>query len=64
MALGIDMALFANDQVMDIALLLSSDKDFIPAIERASALNVRTINAHVNSPETALARASWLDIDI
>lgn len=63
-ALVTDLLQFAWEKVWDLAILVSSDRDFIPAVELLAAKGYRVINAHFPPLGMHLARTCWGSIDL
>ena len=63
-AIVTDMFKLAWENSMDVAILVSSDRDFIPAVDTFSAKGYKVINAHFPPQGMHLARTCWASIDI
>lgn len=63
-AIVTDLLKFAWEQAWDIAVLVSSDRDFIPAVELLDAKGYRVINAHFPPMGMHLARTCWGSINL
>lgn len=63
-AIVTDLVTLAWEEAWDIAVLLSSDRDFIPAVELLSVKGYRIINAHFPPLGMDLARKCWASIDM
>lgn len=67
---GIDTAIATNmislawEDAWDVAILVSSDRDFIPVVEFLTAKGRRVINAHFPPQGMHLARICWASIDL
>lgn len=67
---GVDAALLTDlfrlawDGAMDAAVLLTSDKDFIPAVEMLSNRGIKIINAHFPPEGAQLAKTCWANFDV
>ena len=48
----------------DVAILVSGDKDFIPAVEHVQAKNFKVINAAWKNRGNELAKVCWASFDI
>ncbi len=62
-AMVTDMISLAWEDAWDVAVLVSSDHDFIPAIEFLTNKGQRVINAHFPPIGIHLARTCWASID-
>lgn len=63
-AIVTDLMSLAWEGVWDVAVLLSSDRDFIPAVELLAVKGYRIINAHFPPVGMDLARKCWARIDM
>ncbi len=63
-AMVTDMIKLAWEDAWHIAILVSSDRDFIPAVEFLSAKGHKVINAGFLPRGFDLARTSWASIDL
>jgi uncharacterized LabA/DUF88 family protein len=63
-AIVTDMISLAWEGAWDVAILVSSDRDFIPAVEFLTVKGRRVINAHFPPLGMDLARACWASIDL
>ena len=63
-AIVTDMFSLAWENSWETAILLSSDRDFIPAVEMFSRKGLRVINAHFPPAGMELARLCWASIDL
>ena len=63
-AIVTDMVKFAWEGALDIAILVSSDRDFIPAVHLLLAKGFKVINAHFPPMGMNLASECWASIDI
>ncbi len=63
-AIVTDMFSLAWENSWDVAILLSSDRDFIPAVEMFNRKGLRVINAHFPPAGAELARLCWASIDL
>ena len=59
-ALVTDLIQAAIDDLLDIAVLVSADADFVPAVELVhNRTNKRVIHAHIRSQGQVLRNACW-----
>lgn len=49
---------------MEVAILISSDRDFIPAVQMLTAKGYKVINAHFPPSGMNFAGECWASIDI
>lgn len=63
-AIVTDMLKLAWEGALSVAVLVSSDRDFIPAVELLAAKGHRVINAHFPPRGMHLARACWGSVDL
>jgi len=63
-AMVTDLLALAWESTWEIAILLSSDRDFIPAIQMLNRKGYRVINAHFPPIGAELSRACWASIDL
>lgn len=63
-AIVTDMVSLAWKSSYDVAILVSSDSDFIPAVEFLDSKSIKTINAHFPPAGMGLARQCWASIDL
>lgn len=63
-AIVTDLVTLAWEEAWDVAVLLSSDRDFIPAVELLAVKGYRIINAHFPPSGMNLARKCWASIDM
>ncbi len=63
-AIATDMISLAWEDAWDVAILISSDKDFIPVVEFLASKGKRVINAYLPPKGMHLARTSWASIDL
>jgi len=63
-AIATDMISLAWEDAWDIAILVSSDRDFIPVVEFLIAKGRRVINAYFPPKGIHLARTCWSSIDL
>jgi len=63
-AIVTDLLSFAWDGLWDVAILVSSDRDFIPAVELLSNKGFRVVNAHFPPLGSELARSCWGSLSI
>ena len=67
---GVDTAIVTDilklvwEGALDVALLVSSDRDFIPAVEMLATKGYKVINAHFPPTGMNLARTCWASIDL
>lgn len=59
-----DMMGLAWEGAYDVAILVSADKDFIPAVEHLQAKNFKVINATWKGRGFELAKICWASFDI
>lgn len=59
-----DLVGLAWEGAYDVAILVSSDKDFIPAVEHIQAKNYKVINAAWRNKGNELAKVCWASFDI
>ena len=59
-----DLIGLAWEQAYDTAILVSSDKDFIPAVEHLQSKNIQVINAAWRGNGHELARICWASFDL
>ena len=59
-----DMISMAWAKSWDVAILVSSDHDFIPVVEFLNTKGLRIINAHFPPKGMHLARTCWASIDL
>jgi uncharacterized LabA/DUF88 family protein len=63
-AIVTDMIKLAWEGALDVAVLVSSDRDFVPVIDVLSAKGYKVINAHFPPEGMHLARTCWASIDL
>lgn len=63
-AIVTDMVKFAWEGALEAAILVSSDRDFIPAVQMLTAKGYKVINAHFPPTGMNLAGACWASIDV
>ncbi len=63
-AIVTDLLNLAWEKAWDIAILVSSDRDFIPGVELLTAKGYRVLNAHFPPQGMHLAQTCWGSIDI
>jgi uncharacterized LabA/DUF88 family protein len=63
-AIVTDLLSLAWENAWEVAILVSSDRDFIPAFEMLSRKGYRVINAHFPPQGAELARKCWGNIDL
>ncbi|MFV1859853.1 MAG: NYN domain-containing protein [Anaerolineales bacterium] len=63
-AIVTDMFRLAWEESLDIAILVSSDRDFVPTVKSFSAKGYKVVNAHFPPQGMHLARACWASIDL
>jgi uncharacterized LabA/DUF88 family protein len=67
---GVDTAIVTDilrlvwENALEVIILASSDRDYIPAVQMLSAKGYRVINAHFPPQGMHLARTCWASIDI
>lgn len=59
-----DLLSLAWEGSWDVAVLLSSDRDFIPAVVRLQDKGFKVINAHFPPQGMDLARTCWASLDL
>lgn len=59
-----DMFSLAWENSWEVAILLSSDRDFMPAVDTFNRKGLRVINAHFPPAGMELARLCWASIDL
>ncbi|TKD12372.1 NYN domain-containing protein [Polyangium fumosum] len=59
-----DLVGLAWEGAYDVAILVSSDKDFIPAVEHVQAKNFKVINASWKNRGNELAKVCWASFEI
>jgi len=63
-AIVTDMVKFAWEGALEAAILVSSDRDFIPVVQMLAIKGYKVINAHFPPTGMNLAGACWASIDI
>lgn len=63
-AIATDMISLAWENAWDVAILVSSDKDFIPVVEFLASKGKRVLNVHLPPKGIHLARTCWASIDL
>ena len=63
-AIVTDMISLAWEKVWEVAILVTSDRDYIPAVEFLTNKGLRIINAHFAPLGADLARACWASFHI
>ena len=63
-AITTDMIRLAWEDAWDVAILVSSDHDFIPVVEFLSSKGKRVINVYLPPKGINLARTCWASIDL
>jgi len=63
-AIVTDLLSLAWENAWDIAVLVSSDRDFIPAVQMLSRKGLRVVNVHYPPTGMDLARVCWARIDV
>lgn len=63
-AIVTDMISLAWENVWDVAILVSSDHDFMPLVDYLTTKGRKIINAHFPPKGAELARACWASIDL
>ena len=63
-AMVTDLLSLAWENAWDVAVLISSDRDFIPAVEMLSRKGYRVINAHFPPTGMELAKSCWASINL
>lgn len=59
-----DLVGLAWEDAYDVAILVTADKDFIPAVEHVQSKNYKVINASWKGRGNQLARACWASFEI
>jgi uncharacterized LabA/DUF88 family protein len=59
-----DLLNLAWESAWDVAILISSDRDFIPAVTQLQTKGFRVINAHFPPKGMDLARTCWASLDL
>lgn len=59
-----DVLSLAWENVYDVGILVSSDKDFIPAVDKLQTRNFKIINAHWSGHGHELARVCWASFEM
>lgn len=59
-----DLIGLAWEGAYDVAILVSSDKDFVPAVEHLQAKNYKVINATWRSRGHELAKVCWASVEL
>lgn len=62
-SIAIELFHYALDNLYDIAVLISSDEDFVPAIEYIQRRGNRIIQAHFRNQGFAVKKTCWSHID-
>jgi len=63
-AIVTDMFRLAWENTLDVAILVSSDRDYVPAVQALSSKGYKVLNAHFPPQGMQLARTCWADIDL
>ena len=63
-AIATDMIRLAWESAWDVAILVSSDRDFIPVVEFLASKGKRVLNVHLPPKGIHLARTCWASIDL
>lgn len=63
-AIVTDMVKFAWEGALEVAILVSSDRDFIPVVQMLTAKGYKVINAHFPPIGMNLAGVCWASIDV
>ena len=63
-AMVTDLLSLAWENAWEVAVLISSDRDFIPAVEMLSRKGYRVINGHFPPAGMELAKTCWASIDL
>ena len=63
-AITTDMIRLAWEDAWDVAILASSDRDFIPVVEFLASKGKRVLNVHLPPKGIHLARTCWASIDL
>jgi uncharacterized LabA/DUF88 family protein len=67
---GVDTAIVTDifkllwENALEVIVLVSSDRDYIPAVQMLSSKGYRVINAHLPPRGMHLARTCWASIDL
>lgn len=59
-----DLLSLAWDSAWDVAILISSDRDFIPAVEMLARKGYKVINCHFPPVGMELAKICWASLDL
>ena len=63
-AIVTDLISLAWENAWEYAILLSSDKDYIPAVEMLNRKGYHVINAHFPPAGAELAKTCWAEVDV
>lgn len=63
-AMVTDLLSLAWENAWEVAILLSSDRDFIPAVQMLDRKGYRVLNAHFPPIGAELSRTCWASIDL
>jgi NYN domain len=63
-AIVTDMLALAAEEAYDVAILVSSDADFVPAVEWLQSRGLKVLNATWTSHGFELAKASWASMHL
>lgn len=59
-----DLLGLAWEKAWDIAILVSEDRDYVPAVNLLSTKGYRVVNAHIPPPGRELVKACWGNINL
>ncbi len=63
-AIATDLLSLAWEGVLDVAVLVSGDSDFVPAVERIQEKGLKVVNATWRNHGHELAHACWASFDL
>ncbi len=63
-AIATDLLSLAWEDVLDVAILVSGDSDFVPAVERIQEKGLKVVNATWRNHGHELAHACWASFDL
>jgi uncharacterized LabA/DUF88 family protein len=63
-AIVTDMFRLSWESAMDVGVLVSSDRDFVPMVQTLSRKGIKVVNGHFPPRGMHLARTCWASIDI
>jgi uncharacterized LabA/DUF88 family protein len=59
-----DLLALAWESAWEVAILLSSDRDFIPAVQMLNRKGYRVLNAHFPPMGAELSKVCWASLDL